>query len=124
MPSPETLREMTADYRRKIELYSSMIAEWEKELGVGGAAEGGPIAGRRHENLSSTIRISSLAGSAHPRCRKGRPHPWRCDSPYEGGQLRYPPAGHRWSCSGWKGPLELRNKRKERERKRERLTRS
>src|SRR5689334_10727559 len=44
MPSPETLREMIADYRRKIELYSSMIAEWEKELGVGGAAEGAPNA--------------------------------------------------------------------------------
>lgn len=33
MASPEALREMILDYRKKIELYSSMIAEWERELG-------------------------------------------------------------------------------------------
>lgn len=34
MASPEALREMILDYRKKIELYSSMIAEWERELGA------------------------------------------------------------------------------------------
>ncbi|HEX7767882.1 MAG TPA: hypothetical protein VF443_14300 [Nitrospira sp.] len=33
MASPEALREMILDYRKKIELYSSMVAEWERELG-------------------------------------------------------------------------------------------
>ena len=34
MASPEALREMIQDYRKKIELYNSMIAEWERELGA------------------------------------------------------------------------------------------
>jgi hypothetical protein len=34
MASPEALREMILDYRRKIELYNSMISEWERELGT------------------------------------------------------------------------------------------
>jgi hypothetical protein len=38
MASPEALREMIQDYRKKIDLYSSMIAEWERELGSAGNA--------------------------------------------------------------------------------------
>jgi hypothetical protein len=34
MASPDALREMVLDYRKKIELYSSMVAEWERELGA------------------------------------------------------------------------------------------
>lgn len=34
MASPDALREMILDYRKKIELYTSMIAEWERELGA------------------------------------------------------------------------------------------
>lgn len=35
MDRAEMLQQMIADYRRKIELYQAMIAEWERELGRG-----------------------------------------------------------------------------------------
>jgi hypothetical protein len=31
---PEVLQKMISEYRKRVELYQSMIAEWEKELGV------------------------------------------------------------------------------------------
>jgi hypothetical protein len=33
MASPDALREMILDYRKKIDTYTAMIAEWERELG-------------------------------------------------------------------------------------------
>jgi hypothetical protein len=51
MASPEALREMIQDYRKKIELYTSMIAEWERELG-------GPVpAGDSASNGSSSSAV-------------------------------------------------------------------
>jgi hypothetical protein len=38
MERPEFLRQMIAEYQKRIDLYQAMIAEWEKELGAGSMA--------------------------------------------------------------------------------------
>lgn len=37
MDNKEFLRQMIADYRKRVERYSAMIAEWEQELAINGA---------------------------------------------------------------------------------------
>jgi hypothetical protein len=37
MASPEMLQSMIEEYRSRIQVYQTMIAEWERELGIGGS---------------------------------------------------------------------------------------
>jgi hypothetical protein len=43
MTREEMLLSMIADYRRKIEIYQTMIGEWERELGGGGSGAGSAV---------------------------------------------------------------------------------
>lgn len=38
MQTPEVLQGMIEEYRRRIQLYQTMVSEWERELGIAGAA--------------------------------------------------------------------------------------
>lgn len=70
MASPDALREMISEYRKKIDLYSSMIAEWERELGTtvpaGDAAHGNGAgsSGQPGADPLSLIRAYEFVGKS------------------------------------------------------------
>lgn len=57
----ELLQRMITDYRKKIELYQAMIAEWERELGIApnngnaSARESGPESGTKKKEQAGDI---------------------------------------------------------------------